>query len=366
MSRRRWIIVTGVALSGAVGAAAITVAESRTSDHGGAPVTAVTTSTAEVVRTVVAERQQVNGTLGHAGTFNVVSGGHGVVTRLPAAGDELERGRAAFEVDGAPVTLLYGRRPAWRGFHLGMTKGTDVKQLETNLRAMGYGDGVTVDDHFTSATYRAIRHWQSGAHMAVTGTLPLGRVVFLPSAVRVGGTDVKLGAQVQPGILVAHGTSDKPVINVQLSPAQLPTVRVGDPVVVTLPDGRTRPGRITAIGGVASTPSSGASGSGSSSTTTQSTAPVSITVAGSTHGFLDQAQVQIAITVQAHKNVLAVPTTALRALPGDRYQVIVADGAATRPVLVETGLFDETTGLAEVSGQGLAAGQKVEVPRDDA
>jgi hypothetical protein len=46
--------------------------------------------------------------------------------------------------------------------------------------------------------------------------------------------------------------------------------------------------------------------------------------------------------------------------------VIVVDGATTRRVPVQTGLFDEFAGLAEVSGPGLAEGQKVQVPRDEA
>ncbi|MEV5571951.1 peptidoglycan-binding domain-containing protein [Spirillospora sp. NPDC052269] len=373
MSRKRKIVVAGVTLTTVAGAVGIAVANGQ-ADSGRAPVVGVTTGTAEVTSTEVAERQQVNGTLGHAGTFDVVSSGQGALTRLPKVGQVVERGDAAFEVNGVPVTLLYGSRPAWRGFELGMTSGSDVQELEANLQALGYGDDLTVDKHFTSATSWAIRRWQTDTHVPVTGTLPLGQVVFMPSSVRISGDDVKLGVQVQRGTLVAHGTSEEPAITVQLSPAQLPTVRVGDSVVVTLPDGRTRTGWITAIGGVASTPSAGGSGSGSGSSNqpgagpssaTQSTAPVTIKVKDRIRGFLDQAQVQVAITVEAHKNVLAVPTTALRALPGNKYEVVVIEGTAKRHVVVQTGLFDETTGLAEVSGQGLAQGQKVEVPRDN-
>ena len=82
--------------------------------------------------------------------------------------------------------------------------------------------------------------------------------------------------------------------------------------------------------------------------------------------FLDQAQVEVAVTTEAHRNVLAVPTTALRSLPGGRYEVIVVDGATPRHVPVEPLLFDETAGLAEVDAEGLSEGQKVEVPDDGA
>jgi peptidoglycan hydrolase-like protein with peptidoglycan-binding domain len=324
-----------------------------------------------VVRTDIAERRSVSGTLGHAGAHDVVATGQGTLTGLPAVGRVVGRGDAAYEVDGTPVPLLYGERPAWRAFQLGMTDGTDVRQLETNLKALGHGDAVTVDDHFSSATYWAIRDWQYAADLTVTGTVPLGQIVFVPGAVRIGAHDLKLGMPVQPGTLVEHGTGDARAITAQLLPVDFPDVRVGDRVIVTLPDGTARRGRITVIGAVAvSTPSSGDSGggpgSGPSDTGTESAVPVTITVRRRMRTFLDQAQVEVAITTEEHRNVLAVPTTALRSLPGGRYEVIVVNGATARHVPVEPLLFDETAGLAEVDAEGLSEGQKVEVPDDGA
>jgi peptidoglycan hydrolase-like protein with peptidoglycan-binding domain len=110
-----------------------------------------------VTRTDVAERQQVNGTLGHAGTFNLVSPGQGTLTRLLTIGQVVERGQSAYEINGVPVVLMYGRRTAWRAFALGMSNGSDVQQLETNLKALGYGSELTVDRHFSTSTYWAVR-----------------------------------------------------------------------------------------------------------------------------------------------------------------------------------------------------------------
>jgi peptidoglycan hydrolase-like protein with peptidoglycan-binding domain len=366
VNRRRTAVVTGIALAGAAGAAGWGLANGRAAGGGQAPVTSVPTSTAAVVRTTVAERQLVSGTLGHAGTYNVTAGGPGTLTRLPAIGSVVERGQAAYEVDGVPVILMYGSRPAWRAFRSGMTDGTDVRQLEANLRALGYGSGLTVDRHFSSATYWAIHHWQSDAHLPVTGTVPLGQIAFVPAAVRIGAYDLTAGARVQPHAQVEHGTGDQRAITVQLPPAQLPRVHVGDSVIVTLPDGTTRTGRVSVVGAVAVANPSGGSGNGSGGDTpgSEATAPITITVKGRIQGFLDQAQVQVAITSEAHKRVLAVPITALRALSGGRYEVLVDQGGVPRHVPVTTGLFDETAGLAEVSGTGLAEGQRVEVPRD--
>jgi peptidoglycan hydrolase-like protein with peptidoglycan-binding domain len=366
MRRWRTAALTAIALAGTAGAAGWALTSGQAAGDRERPVSEVATGTAAVVRTEVAQRRQVSGTLGHAGTYDVVATGQGTLTRLPAVGDVVARGQAAYEVDGTAVLLLYGKRPAWRSFEYGMTDGADVEQLESNLRALGYGDALTVDTHFSSATYWAIRGWQADAGLTVTGTVPLGQIVFVPAAVRISAHDVKLGAPVGPGTRVEHGTGVERAITMQLSPTELPDVRVGDRVIVTLPDGSNRRGRIAAVGAVAvSTPSSGPdSGGGPSDGETESTVPVTVTVNGRIRGFIDQAQVQVAVTTAAHRRVLAVPTTALRALPGARYEVIVIDGASRRHVPVQPRLFDETTGLAEVAGTGLSEGQRVEVPSD--
>jgi hypothetical protein len=68
----------------------------------------------------------------------------------------------------------------------------------------------------------------------------------------------------------------------------------------------------------------------------------------------------VAITNQTVHNVLAVPVTALLALPGGGYAVeVAAAGGAHRLVRVIPGLFDDAAGLVQVSGSGLAAGQRV-------
>ena len=74
---------------------------------------------------------------------------------------------------------------------------------------------------------------------------------------------------------------------------------------------------------------------------------------------LNEVPVRVAITTATHPNVLLVPVTALLARPGGGYQVRLAGG---RTATVRPGLFDDATGLVEVSGPGLTAGQKVRVP----
>ncbi|MEO3929736.1 peptidoglycan-binding protein [Micromonosporaceae bacterium B7E4] len=368
MSHRRMAVVAGVALAAALaGAAGILVTNGRAQDNDGRTETAVSTGTAEVRTADVSARTHVNGTLGYAGTYQVIAPGPGVLTRLPAAGQTIRRGRIVYEVDGKPVVLMYGSRPAWRTLDIGIADGPDVQQLETNLKALGHGDGMTVDRHFSLATHYALRRWQRAAGLTMTGSIPLGRIVFMPDAIRIAGHHLVPGTRMQPGTPVLRGTSDRPAVTMTLSPQQLPSAKVGDPVLVTLPDGATRAGKITQIGAVAVPPSGSDNGANSAGgdTSPEPTVPVTVRMPQAVSGFLDQARVQVAITVEARRGVLTVPVTALNAVAGGQYEVVVVDGGTGRRVPVRTGLFDETAGLVEVSGPDLIEGQQVRVPRDN-
>ncbi|GAA4253491.1 peptidoglycan-binding domain-containing protein [Dactylosporangium darangshiense] len=364
MNRKRSAVLAGVALAGLAGAGAgAVVYQGRTGNPQQASTDAPTSTTA-VVTSDVLRRQNVSGTLGRSGSFTVIAPGQGTLTWLPAVGAVVGRGKPAYEVDGKPVILLFGDRPPWRALQSGMTDGADVRQLEDNLRALGYGAGLTVDQHFSSATYWAIRRWQKDSGLAVTGTVPLGQVVFVAGAVRVSSAEMRAGSAVGPGQVVERATSEQRAITTNLTTGVLQWAHVGDPVVVTLPDDSKKTGTITSIGAVAqaSTSSGGPGQNGGSNA--QPTAPVVITLTGEVSGVLEDAQVQVGVTVTAHRGVLAVPVPALRALPHAAYEVLVVDGAQTRHVPVQVGIFDQVTGLVEVSGDGLAAGQRVAVPNE--
>ncbi|MFD0579146.1 peptidoglycan-binding domain-containing protein [Dactylosporangium darangshiense] len=184
-------VVTGVALAGVAGVAGMVTAQPL-GHHEGPPVpTSVSTSTADVTRKTISERQFVTGTLGYSGSYVVAGSGPGTLTSLPPVGTVVNRGDALYEVDGQRVTLMYGARSVWRAFGSGMSDGVDIQQLETNLRDMGYGQGLTVDQKFTSATYTAIRRWQSAIHVTVTGTIQPGQITFMPGAVRISGHELR-------------------------------------------------------------------------------------------------------------------------------------------------------------------------------
>lgn len=312
---------------------------------------AVPVAVAKVVRTNVSQRQVVPGTLGYRGTFSVIDeSGPGIVTWLPPAGGVVRRGQPLFRIAGQPVTLLYGPVPAWRAFGPGMTSGPDVRELQRNLAALGFDPGPA-DGEYGWSTVGAVERWQRAHGMLVTGTLPLGQVTFLPGPLRVT-TTAPLGTPAATGTTVVSGTSDAPVVSVSLAVGG-PAVSRGDAVLVTLPDGTTTiQGTVADVGRVAAV-SSSASGA-------PATIPVTIAIAGAgVAAGLDLAPVQVEITQQRDRDVLAVPVTALLALP-DGYAVR-ASGPAHRLIPVTTGVFDDATGLVEVSGPGLAAGLSVEV-----
>lgn len=156
-------------------------------------------------------------------------------------------------------------------------------------------------------------------------------------------------------------TSTTRQVSIALDASEQSEVAVGDKVTITLPNNRTTPGIVSSVGTVATTPSSsGASGSGSSSPTI--TVLVNPTDPAAT-GTWDQAPVNVTITTGTVTNVLVVPVDALLAQAGGGYAVEVAGANGVHHLeLVTLGLSDNADGLVQVTGTGLAAGQRVVVP----
>jgi peptidoglycan hydrolase-like protein with peptidoglycan-binding domain len=341
-------------------------------------------ATAPVVRTSLANTVQVSGALGFAGSYTVANQMQGTAyTALPPPGQVVRRGHRLYEVDGSPVVLLYGSRPEWRDLFLGATPGPDVAQLDANLIALGYATPatLTVSDTFTAATSFAVQRWQAALGVTVTGVVPAGQVAYAPGPLRVASLDVTLGAAAQPGAAVLAGTSARPVVSAALPVSQEYLVRRGDQVSVTLPDGtRTVPGVITAISRVAIAGASGGGGQpspgpdgvggpgsresgsgGSGPGGSGDTVEVIVRLAHprAARG-LDQAPVTVNIVSARASGVLAVPISALVALAGGGYAVQVITGGTAHLTGVHTGLFSSS--LVQVSGPGLRAGLRVEVP----
>jgi multidrug efflux pump subunit AcrA (membrane-fusion protein) len=390
LKRRRRVITTTVVIVviAAVGAGYCELRQLR----GNAPAPAAnpdSTALESVTRQSLSEQTSVDGTLGYSGSYTIVvpsasSGGGsssgsgssswGTFTWLPADGQVVNQGQRLYSVGNSPVVLLYGSVPVYRGLSEGMT-GTDVQQLNSDLVALGDASKADLDpssDYFGTATATALDKLQSHLGLTQTGTLPVGQAVFQPGAVRVGNVTATLGGPVQPGAPVLTGTSDTRQAVAQVNPTQLSDVGMGAHVSITLPDNQTTPGVVTSIGttasGTSSDSGSGSNGSSSNSSSSSSSAPattvnVDIRLTDpAAAGRLDQAPITVSITTSTVNNVLAVPTDALISEPSG-YGVEVVGPHDTRQVVpVSLGLFDDSAGLVQISGNGLAAGQQVVVP----
>jgi hypothetical protein len=196
-------------------------------------------------------------------------------------------------------------------------------------------------------------------HLGVdqTGKLSRGDVVFLPAPARVTALRAGLGAPANGPVLQASSTAR--TVSVALDPDLQSEVRAGDRVTITLPDGSTTPGRVTSVGRVATVSSNNSGGSDSGPTVPVQIRPTRPAATGG----LDQALVEVAISDQTVHNVLAVPVYALLARAGAGYSVEVVAGDGTHNLVrVRLGLFDDAAGMVQVSGAGLAVGQRVVVP----
>jgi hypothetical protein len=273
-------------------------------------------------------------------------------TSVPSAGEIVRRGERLFSIDGEPVLLLYGPTVATRAFVPGMSPGADVAELNANLDALGYAHGLS-GDAFTAATAAAIRGLQAAHGEPQTGKLLLGSVVFELGPVRVTSVtpNVSVGSSVMAGPVLS-ATWTRRQVSIQLDAGLEGQVKVGDPVTITLPDNSTTPGRISYVSSVASSGQNGP-------TIAVDAVPTDPAATGS----LDQAPVNVAITTGSVSNVLVVPVDALLALSSGHYAVEeIGAGGRHYLVAVTTGLFDDADGLVQVSGAGLAVGQRVVVP----
>ena len=313
-------------------------------------------ATATVERRTLLDQTDLDGTLGYANPASVVGQRPGIVTALPAEGQTVERGQSLYEVDGKPVILLIGARPMWRPVDETVSDGPDVRQLEENLVALGYGGGFKVDDRFTVDTAVAVKKWQRARGVEETGRIDAGDVSFQPSALRVTSQVGKVGSRAEGELLKV--TSTARAVTVDLDAGRQQLVKVGDAVEVELPDGSMIAGTVASVGAVATSSDNGSDAPGSGES--DPTVPVSVTLASTPQG-LDSAPVTVRVTRRKAENVLTVPVNALLAEPDGGYAVEVVDGSRRQRVAVETGLFAK--GRVEVSGDGLREGQEVVVPR---
>ncbi|WP_405851760.1 peptidoglycan-binding protein [Streptomyces sp. NBC_00090] len=351
--RRSLLIGTTVVVLGAVAAGGV-VLSTRT-DAPAAPAAGPRTGTTPVVRTDLVQSERVDGTLGYAGDYTVTAPRDGgIVTWLPDVGATIARGQRAYAVDGVAVPLFHGATPLYRTLEEGVDDGPDVRVVKRNLKALGYGGLLADDDRFTSGTAEAVRDWQEDLGRERTGKVAPGDVLVEPGSVRVTEIPGIIGAPAEGPLLKLSGT--RRVVTVDMPVGRQQLAGNGAAVRVRLPGGRTTDGKVSRVGTVArSAPSAGPDRQASAA---DATVPVEVTLSKPAEvGALDGAPVQVDFTSGRREDVLAVPVPALLALAEGGYAVETPEG---RLIPVTLGVFAQ--GRVEISGAGLRAGMKVEVP----
>ncbi|NJP97062.1 hypothetical protein HCN51_47865 [Nonomuraea sp. FMUSA5-5] len=308
-----------------------------------------------MTRGTLSARTMENGTLGYAGDYQVVNKAGGTITGLPSVGQTIGQGKVLYRVDGKPVVLLRGDVPVYRSLSWG-SQGADVRQLNTALVKLGYATDNQIDpgsDHFGRQTYYAVKELQDAVGLAETGSLALGQAVFVPAGrIRITEVVAVPGGMAAAGSVVLRASSTAREVTVALNASRQSQVAAGDKVTITLPNGKTTAGVVSSVGKVAVKADSG------------TTVDVRIRpLKPQATGRLDQAPVQVSIVTDTVRDVLSVPVNALLALAGGGYAVEVVEATDRHELIpVKTGLFDDSAGKVEVSGDGLAAGQDIVVP----
>lgn len=389
-------VVIGAVAVAVVVASALTVTAWQ--NDGGKPDTgggAVHTATAVVTRSDLSNAQTLDGNLGYGRATTVKGGKAGLLTWLPATGATVRRGRPLYRVDNVPVPLFYGGTPLYRTLEARGTIGPDVRTVADNLKALGYDIGVQPavgtwvtprhvtptatasppsptsgaspsptapmapsttpvqvrrgDGVLTAGLIAAIKRWQTAAGMPATGVLGVGDVLVLSGAVRVEGVQAQLADPADGTLMTVTSTAKS--VTVQVDPGEAGSMKRGDTVTVSLPDGSTAPGTIASIGATVRT--TDASNGDDSSGQPRLTVGIDLRDTAAVRG-LNSAPVQVKFTSETRKGVLTVPIGALTALREGGYAVQLPGG---RLVAVKTGMFSK--GVVEISGDGISAGTRV-------
>lgn len=316
-------------------------------------------ATAIVTKGDLTDSKVFAGTLGYGSATGVPAAAGGTITWLPEPGDVVHRDEYLYAVDERGVRSMYGTVPLWRDLSRGRT-GTDVRQLNENLAALGYD--VSVDDVFGPRTERAVRQWQQDRGHRVTGVLTADDIAFVDGAVRVASVDGKLGQPTGAGADGAGGggigagaagdvlqvTSTERVVTATVSQRDAERLAVGTEVDVRI-NGAGDPLR----GEVADVQPSTSEDGGNK-------VDVSVSFDPGDRKLPAAASAQVDAKGTTERGVLSVPVAALVAGSGGEYAVDVArrDGTTKRVAVVPGFTAD---GRVAIAGD-VAEGDRVVVP----
>lgn len=202
--RRRWPIgIAGLAVGVAATLGTLAAIDRNSSTDTETVAETAQTATAPVETRDLLEEVEWSGTLGFGEPTSLIAPNDGTLTTGAALGSALVQGDVVAVVDDLAMVLFYGDVPFYRDLSSG-DQGADVRQLETNLVALGYDPDVTVtiDHDFTANTAAMVERWQEALGGEVTGSLRLGAVALTEGPATVV-TSSATGNTVRSGDAVA-------------------------------------------------------------------------------------------------------------------------------------------------------------------
>lgn len=266
------------------------------------------------------------------------------LTALAALGTSVTTGTVLYAADGEPVVAVAADVVFWRDLELGVGDGVDVRALEELLVALGYGDGLTVDDAFTSVTAAAVERWEADlGRLDPDGVVTLGDLVAVPDASEVTARLLQPGDAVRSGTAVLTLASSAQVVGAEVAAEDVADWQAGASVTVAWSDGGRTAAHVVATGRDVV------------DGRVTLTVGFDVEVPGRTSG----TPVTVVRTAAQRDSALTVPVAAVVADGAGRPVVVVLDGAVRRQVSVAVGVVAD--GWVEVSG-GLVAGDRVVLP----
>jgi hypothetical protein len=171
-----------------------------------------------------------------------------ILTSVLDVGATVDRGTVLYTADDEPVVALIGEVPAWRTLEQGVDDGVDVRQLEENVAALGYGD-LDVDESFTADTAAAVEAWETDlGRTAPDGVVTLGEVVFLSERGDVLGHEASVGDTLEAGSPVMTIGSEERVVVADVDATEAGGWTPGSTVELEWADGTTSQGTVVGTG----------------------------------------------------------------------------------------------------------------------
>jgi hypothetical protein len=270
-----------------------------------------------------------------------------ILTSLLDVGATADRGTELYTADQEPVVALIGDVPAWRSLEQGVANGADVRQLEENLVALGYGAGLDVDEAFTSDTAAAVEAWETDLGRAhPDGVVAIGDVVFLTEPGDVLGHEASVGDTLEAGSPVLTIGSEQRIVVADVDAAEAGGWNPGSTVDVEWSDGSATQGTVI--------------GTGREVTDGQVELTVAVGTGDAGAGARRSGAEATVTLVDARRDgVLAVPVTAIVDGGGSPAVRVVQESGPDVAVPVETGLV--AGGWIEITA-GLDGGEEIRLP----